>query len=58
VALVAARLRDYEPQVRIDHPLLGLEVASLDPLRELDLLRRRQQRVAAGTTEEQLERLD
>ena len=32
-------------------------VAALDPLRELDLLRRGQQRVAAGLVEEQLQRV-
>ena len=58
VALIAPRLRDDEPQVRVDHPLLGLEVTALDPLGELDLLGRRQQRVHAGLAHEQLERLE
>ena len=43
-ALVAVVLRDRddEAEVRLDHPLLRLHVAALDPLRELDLLRGRQ----------------
>src|SRR5205085_10604744 len=40
VPLVAAGLRDDQTQVGGDHLLLGLEVAALDPLRELDLLGR------------------
>src|SRR5918997_425322 len=36
--LVAARLRDDEPQVRIDHAVLGSDVAALDALGKLDLL--------------------
>ena len=44
-----------QPEVRLDHPLLRLQVAALDPLRQLDLLRRRQQRVPARLAEEQLE---
>src|SRR5690348_5994710 len=52
MALVPARLSDDEPKVRIDHPLLGLEVATLDPLRQLDLLRCRQQRVDASLPQE------
>jgi hypothetical protein len=57
VALVAAGLRDDQPQVRIDHPLLGREVAALDPLGEFDLLRGVQQRVLAGTAQEQVQRI-
>jgi hypothetical protein len=41
LALVAAGVRDDEAQVRVDHALLGLEVAALDALGELDLLARR-----------------
>src|SRR5262249_9840292 len=40
-----------------DHPLLRRAVAALDPLRELDLLRRGEQRVAAGLVQEQLQRV-
>ena len=44
-ALVAVALgdRDDEAEVRLDHLLLGAVVAALDPLRELDLLRRGEQ---------------
>jgi hypothetical protein len=56
-ALVLLRDGDDEPQVRVDHALLGHEVAALDPLREVDLLRRRQQPVAADLVEEELERV-
>ncbi len=58
-ALVAVVLRDRddEPEVRLDHPLLRVHVAALDPLRELDLLRRGQQLVPAGLAEEQLQRV-
>src|SRR5882672_6155946 len=37
--LVALRDRDDQPQVAVDHPLLGGHVALLDALRQLDLLR-------------------
>src|SRR4029453_16297565 len=57
VALVALRDRDDQAQVGVDHPVLRLEVALLDALRELDLLRRGEQRVAAGVVEEELERV-
>ena len=45
-ALVAVALgdRDDEPQVRLHHRLLRRVLTALDPLRELDLLRRREQR--------------
>jgi hypothetical protein len=58
-ALVAVVLgdRDHEPEVRLDHALLGGAFAALDPLRELDLLRGSEQRVAAGLAEEELERV-
>ena len=58
-ALVAVVLRDRddEAQVGLDHPLLRLGVAALDALRELDLLRRGQQLVAAGLAQEELERV-
>src|SRR5207245_1374362 len=41
-------------KVRVDHSILRLHVAALDPLRELDLVRRRQQRVASRLPEEEL----
>ena len=57
VALVAARLRDDQSQVGVDHPVLGLQVAALDALGQLDLLRGGQQLVHAGLPEEQIQRL-
>src|ERR1700733_5076358 len=54
VTLIAPGLRDDEPEVRVDHPLLGGEVAALDPLGELNLFSRGQQRVYAGVAHEQL----
>src|SRR5207302_9625183 len=57
VTLVALRDRDDEAQVRVDHPFLRLTVAALDLLRELDLLRRGQQRVAPRLVQEELQRV-
>ena len=57
MALVALRDRDDQAQVRVDHLVLRLEVAALDPLRELDLLLLRQQRVAPDLLHEELERV-
>ena len=54
---VALRDRDDEPEVRLDHRLLGGVVGALDPLRELDLLRRGQERDAPDVLEEELERV-
>ena len=58
-ALVAVVLRDRddEPEVRLDHALLRVHVAALDPFRELDLLGRGQQLVPARLAEEQLQRV-
>ena len=58
-ALVAVVLRDRddEPQVGLDHPLLGERVVGLDPLRELDLLGGGQQRMATGLAQEELQRV-
>ena len=47
--------RDHEAQVRVDHPLLGVEVAALDALRELDLLVGGEQAVPADLVQEQLQ---
>ena len=55
--LVLLRDRDHEPEVRVDHQLLRLAVAALDPLRELDLLLGGQELVAADLVEEQLQRV-
>ena len=57
VTLVAARLRDDQPQVGVDHLLLRCEVAALDALGQLDLVRRGQQRMDTRALEEQVERL-
>jgi hypothetical protein len=57
VALVAPGLRDDKPEVGVDHAFLGLEVTSLDPLGQLNLLGRGEQRVDAGPTQEELKRL-
>jgi hypothetical protein len=55
MSLVAAGLRDHEAQVRVDHPFLGLEVAALDALGQLNLLGRSQQRVQTRLAQEELE---
>src|SRR5689334_18653059 len=55
--LVALGDRDHQAQVGVDHALLGLAVATLDALRERDLLRRGEQRVAAGAVHEERERI-
>ena len=44
-------------EVRVDHPILGVEVAVLDLLRELDFLGGGQQGVAARLVQEQLQRI-
>ena len=56
-ALVLLGDRDDEAQVRVDHAVLGGEVAALDPLGEVDLLVGREQPVAADLVEEQLQRV-
>ena len=57
--LVAVALgdRDDEAEVGLDHRLLGGVVAELDPLRELDLLRRGEERHLADVLEEELQRV-
>src|SRR3954468_13707182 len=45
LALIPARVRDDQAEVRVDHPLLGGEVTALDALGELDLLDGLEQRV-------------
>src|SRR4029077_17375331 len=52
---VVLRDRDHEAEVRLDHVLLGVPVAALDLLCELDLLSRGQERVPSGLAEEELE---
>ena len=58
-ALVAIPLRDRddEAEVRLDHRLLRRVLAALDALRELDLLRRREERHLADVLEEELQRV-
>ena len=55
MALVSGRELDDETQVRVDQPLLGGQIARLDPLCELHLLLPREQGVAARLAEEQPE---
>ena len=55
MALVLLGDRDHEPEVGVDHALLGLEIAALDALGQLDLLVRRQEVVPAHLVEEELE---
>src|SRR3954451_8961026 len=55
MALITARELDHEPQVRVDQPLLCGQIATLDQLRQLDLLLAGQQRIAAGLVGEELE---
>ena len=54
---VPLRDRDDEAEVRLDHRLLRPVVAALDPLRELDLLRGREQVDLADVLEEELQRV-
>src|SRR4051812_32464463 len=51
---VVLRYRDHEAQVRLDHLLLGVEVAALDPLGEVDLLLGREQAHLADVLQEEL----
>ena len=55
-ALVAVVLRDRDDQAQVglDHLLLGVEVAALDALGEIDLLLRREQPDLADVLQEQL----
>ena len=58
LALIAARVRDHQAEVGVDHAFLGGQVPPLDALGELDLLARLEQRVPASLTQEQLERVE
>src|SRR4051794_38632373 len=51
---VVLRDRDHEAQVRLDHLLLGVEVAALDALGEVDLLLGREQAHLADVLQEEL----
>ena len=57
MALVPARLSDNQSQVGVDHALLGRQVAALDPLRQLDLFARREERVDPSPAEKQSQRV-
>ena len=50
--------RHHQPQVGLDHLLLGLHVAALDPAGECDLLLRRQQVHAPDRPEVQPQRVE
>src|SRR5439155_25642492 len=52
VSLIALGDRDHEPEVGVDHALLGRGIAALDPLRERYLFGRREQRIAARPVHE------
>ena len=54
---VALRDRDDESEIRLDHRLLRGVLAALDPLRELDLLRRGEERDLADVLQEELQRI-
>ena len=55
LALVVLGDRHHQAQVRVDHALLGLEVAALDAARQLVLLLGGQQAVPADLVQEQLQ---
>jgi len=52
---VVLRDRDHQPQVGLDHPLLGLERAPLDPLGQINLVLSRQQPHLPDPLQEQLQ---
>ncbi len=54
---VALGVGHHEPQVRLDHPVLGLLVAALDALGQLDLLAGGEQRPLRDVAQEELERV-
>ena len=54
--LVLASVRDHQPEVGVDHLLLGLQIPALDPLRQVDFLSCGEQRMAGRLAEEQLQR--
>ena len=56
-AAVALGDRDDEPEVRLDHLLLGVLVAGLDALGEVDLVCGGEQRDPADVLEEELQRV-
>ena len=56
-AAVALGVRHHQAQVGLDHPVLGVLVAALDALGQLDLLGRRQQAPLGDVAQEDLERV-
>src|SRR3954447_20154094 len=58
LALIAARVRDHQAEVGVDHAFLGSQVPALDALGEFDLLAGLQERVPASLTQEQLQRVE
>ena len=57
LVLVAPRVGGDQAQVGVDEQFLGVQVAALDPLGEVDLLGGREQRVAARVREQLVDRL-
>ena len=55
VALIATGDRDDQSQIAVDEPLLGDEIAALDALRELELLRRAQEPELVGALQKLIE---
>src|SRR2546426_6115006 len=51
--LIPLRDRDHEPEVRVDHQLLGRAVTALDALRERHLIGSGEQLIAADRVHEQ-----
>jgi hypothetical protein len=55
VALVATGDGNHQPQIAIDEPLLGDEIATLDALRQLELLCRAQETELVGALQKLIE---
>ena len=55
MALIATGDRDHQSQIAVDEPLLGDEVATLDALRQLELLRRAQETELVGALQKLIE---
>ena len=55
MALIAAGDGNHQPQVAVDEPLLGDEIATLDALRQLELLRRAQETELVGALQKLIE---
>jgi hypothetical protein len=57
VALITPCLGNDQAKIRVDHPILGGEVAALDPLGQLGLFARSEQRMRARAPQEQFKRI-